>query len=69
MAENNDLKIGKLTPGTHLPIVGDEAFLAMGITHALLLSWNYADFFLKKSQFVHNGGKFIIPLPEPAILP
>ncbi|MBF0166174.1 MAG: class I SAM-dependent methyltransferase [Alphaproteobacteria bacterium] len=69
VAENNDLKVGKLTPGSHIPIVSDEEFLKMGFTHALLLTWNYADFFLKNSAFVKQGGKFILPFPQPHVAP
>lgn len=69
VAENNALKVGKLTPGSHIPIVDDPTFLSAGISHALLLSWNYADFFLAKAKFVKRGGKFIIPLPDPCIRP
>jgi len=68
VAENNELKIGKVTPGSHIRIISDEEFLKCGVSHALLLSWNYADFFLKNSEFVKRGGKFIIPLPEPRII-
>jgi len=68
-AENNDLKIGKVTPGSHIPVVGDEEFLAAGISHALLLSWNYLDFFLENAEFIRRGGKFIVPLPKPGIRP
>ncbi len=69
VSENNDLKIGKLTPGTHIPIVSDLDFINAGITHALLLSWNYADFFIKNSDFIKQGGRFLVPLPEPIIYP
>lgn len=69
IAENNELKIGKLTPGSHIPIISDEEFMQSDITHALLLTWNYASFFLKNSPFVGKGGKFIIPLPELCIRP
>ncbi|MCK5778921.1 MAG: class I SAM-dependent methyltransferase [Rhodospirillales bacterium] len=69
VAENNDLKIGKVTPGTHIPIVSDEAFIAGGYSHALLLAWNYLDFFLQKSAFIRRGGKFIVPVPKPDIRP
>ena len=69
VAENNSLKIGKLTPGTHLPVMDDDKFLALGISHALLLSWNYADFFLANSEFIRLGGKFIIPFPNPIVVP
>ena len=68
-ADNNDLKIGKVTPGSHIPICGDDAFIAQEITHALLLTWNYADFFLKNSDFIKTGNKFIIPFPAPHIAP
>ena len=69
VAENNDLKIGQVTPGSHIPIVGDQEFLESEISHALLLSWNYAEFFIKNSAFVKDGGKFIIPFPSPHIAP
>ncbi|MCZ6772898.1 MAG: class I SAM-dependent methyltransferase [Proteobacteria bacterium] len=67
-AENNPRKIGKVTPGSHIPIVSDEAFLAMRLPYALLLSWNYADFFCQHSDYAKNGGRLIVPLPEPTIL-
>lgn len=69
VAENSPTKIGKLTPGTHLPVVSDAEFMQMGFTHALLLTWNYAEFFLANSDFVKQGGKFIIPFPKPTVLP
>ena len=68
-AENNDLKIGKLTPGSHIPVVDDDTFLQADISHALLLAWNYTDYFLANAAFIKSGGKFIIPLPEPHIRP
>ena len=42
VSDNNELKVGKVTPGTHIPIVDDAAFLRTGVSHALLLAWNYA---------------------------
>ncbi len=69
VAENNKLKIGKVTPGSHIPIISDEEFLEASIPYAILLSWNYADFFLKNSEYIKQGGKFIIPLPQIVIKP
>jgi len=69
VAENNELKIGKVTPGSHIPIISDEDFLQAGLPYALLLSWNYADFFLQKAEYIKQGGKFIIPLPQCVIKP
>ena len=66
-AENNNKKINKYTPGTHIKIVSDRVFLKKKINYAILLSWNYKKFFLTKSLFKKNGGKFIIPFPTPHI--
>ncbi len=68
ISENNLEKIGKFTPGSKIKIISDEKFNNWKIKYALLLSWNYKDFFLKKSDFIKNGGKFIIPFPRPHIV-
>ena len=67
ISENNSEKIGKFTPESKIEIVSDETFNRSKIQYALLLSWNYKDFFLKKSDYIKNGGKFIIPFPKPHI--
>ena len=68
VSENNLEKIGKFTPGSKIKIISDEEFNKLKIKYALLLSWNYKNFFLKKSDFIKNGGKFIIPFPKPYII-
>ena len=69
VADNTPLKIGKLTPGTHIPILSDKEFEKLNVDYALLLSWNYLNFFLNNSSYIQLGGKFIVPFPEPRILP
>ena len=64
VSENNKKKIGKFTPGTHIKIVNDRKFIKEKIQYALLLSWNYKNFFMKKSNYIKNGGKFIVPFPK-----
>ena len=66
-SENNQKKIGKYTPGSHIKIISDKDFNKKRIDYAILLSWNYKKFFLSKAQFIKEGGKFIIPLPTPHI--
>ena len=66
-SENNKKKIKKYTPGTHIKIISDKEFLKKKIDFAILLSWNYKNFFLSKSPYLKKGGKFIIPLPKPYI--
>jgi hypothetical protein len=66
--EINQFKIGKFTPGTHIPIV-DERTLERQPDYYLLLSWNFLDFFKQKYRgFLDAGGKFIIPHPHVAIV-
>jgi len=69
VADNTPLKIGKVTPGTHIPIVSDEDFEKENVNYALLLTWNYLEFFLKNSNFIKKGGKFIVPFPKPQMFP
>ncbi len=69
IAENNTLKQGLITPMSHIPIISDETFLKKMPEYALLLTWNYLDFFLEKSEYIRKGGKFIVPLPKPRIVP
>ena len=47
--------------------VNDKKFNKEKIKYALLLSWNYKKFFMKKSEFIKKGGKFIVPFPAPHI--
>ena len=69
IAETNKDKQGLLTPGSHIPIISEEEFIKKMPEYALLLSWNYLDFFLKKSEYIKKGGKFLVPLPKPQIVP
>jgi len=69
ISENNEIKVGLVAPGSHIPVVSDEALLESGIKIAILLSWNYADFFVANSDFVKQGGRFIVPLPRPHLRP
>ena len=62
-------KQGTYAPGTRIPVVDPEAAKENKPDYFLLLAWNYADAILKKEEeFRRNGGKFIIPVPEPRIV-
>lgn len=69
LAETNIRKQGLLTPGSHIPIVSEEDFLKEMPEYALLLSWNYLDFFLQRSEYPRRGGRFLVPVPIPRIVP
>ncbi|HET6498096.1 MAG TPA: methyltransferase domain-containing protein, partial [Coriobacteriia bacterium] len=65
VTEKSTLKIGRFTPGTHIPVVGDEALLEHAPDYALLLAWNFADEIMRNLQeYRDRGGKFILPIPR-----
>lgn len=69
VADRSTYKQGRLTPGTHLPILGPAALLERQPDYTLLLTWNFADEILAQQQaYRDRGGKFIVPIPEVKIL-
>ena len=69
VTEKSKLKIGKFTPGTHLPVLPDQALIDHGVDFALLLAWNFQEEIIENlSQFRSRGGQFIIPIPTPVII-
>lgn len=54
------LKIGKYTPGSHLPILSDDSIDGT-VSHALILAWNIADFLKEKISPKFPHLKFITP--------
>ncbi|GMR05494.1 MAG: class I SAM-dependent methyltransferase [Gammaproteobacteria bacterium] len=66
--EVNRFKIGKLTPGTHIPIVYEES-IGEQPDYYLVLSWNFLDYFIDKyKDYLRAGGQFIIPHPEVRVI-
>ena len=69
ITEKNQLKVGRFTPGTFIPIYDDARLLAEKPDYALLLAWNFATEIMKNMEaFKKGGGKFIIPIPHPKII-
>jgi len=69
VTDKNPLKIGKYTPGMHIPVFSDEKLLEDKPDYALILAWNFADEIIKNNQeYRDQGGKFIIPIPKPKII-
>jgi hypothetical protein len=69
VTEKSTLKIGRLTPGTHIPVVGDDALLGVKVDYALLLAWNFAEEIMGNlKEYGKRGGKFIVPVPVPRIV-
>nr|VFJ67873.1 MAG: Methyltransferase domain-containing protein [Candidatus Kentron sp. FW] len=61
--EINPYKIGRYTPGTHIPIIAEDA-LDEQPDYYLVLSWNFLDFFVEQyADYLDAGGRFIVPHP------
>ena len=61
VTDASPLKVGKMTPGSHIPIIADSD-IDKDATHALILPWNIAPFLQKK--LAHLGLKFYVPQVE-----
>ncbi|MBI4056646.1 MAG: class I SAM-dependent methyltransferase [Elusimicrobia bacterium] len=69
VTEKSTLKIGRYTPGTHIPVLSDDELIRQQPDYALLLAWNFADEIMENlKSFGEAGGKFIIPIPTPQVV-
>lgn len=65
IAEVNPYKYGRVTPGTHIPIVSEQQASEMQPDYYLVLPWHFKNGILQREQdFLQRGGKFIFPFPE-----
>ena len=73
VSDSTPFKQGLYTPGKHIPIVDPSKFHGdvenNKVDYAIIFAWNHAKEIMKKEKnFVENGGRFIVHLPEPRIL-
>ena len=67
--DKNPLKVGKLTPGMHIPVLPVETLLEQQPDVVLILAWNFAEEIIGQQEaYRKRGGRFIIPLPEPGAI-
>ncbi|MEJ2885809.1 class I SAM-dependent methyltransferase [Actinomycetospora aeridis] len=70
IGEISPRKIGRLLPGTHIPVVDQKAVLGGPDQpeYALLLSWHIADEVIDRLRSEGFRGTFVVPLPEPRVV-
>jgi SAM-dependent methyltransferase len=68
VADRSQYKQGRFMPGVHLPVVAPERLVQDRPDEVLLLTWNFADEILEQqAAYRAQGGRFVIPVPEPRI--
>lgn len=69
VSEISPRKIGRLFPGTHIPIISQQELCGDGQPeYALLMSWHIADEVIANLRGGGFRGTLVEPLPEPRIL-
>jgi SAM-dependent methyltransferase len=69
VADRNPLKHGLYTPGMHVPVVPVEQLLESRPDYVLVIAWNFAEEIIGQlDAYRRAGGRFILPIPEPAIV-
>jgi len=64
IADVNADKHGRVTPGTHIPIVSEAEAHALKPDYFLVMPWHFQSFIVERERtFLERGGKLIFPLP------
>lgn len=64
-AERNPDKWGKVTVGTHIPIISEEEARAANPDYFLVLPWHFLEEFkIREKAYLRAGGRFIVPMPH-----
>ena len=68
--DRNPLKHGRFLPGTHIPIHPPERIAETKPDYVLILPWNLKREIAAQLEYVRDwGGRLVVPIPEPEVLP
>ena len=69
IADDNPVKQGLFSPGLHLPTLPSESLDDRRPDYTIVLAWRYVDAIIAKHrEYVAQGGRFVLPLPEVEVL-
>ncbi len=69
IVDENPLKQNLYTPISHIPILPADALYNLRPNYVIILAWNFAEPIMKTHKaYMKNGGKFILPMPDPCIV-
>lgn len=69
VVDKNPYKQGRYMPGCRLPILSPEQVMKDRPDAVLLLPWNFArEIMAQQEAYLEQGGRFIIPIPEPQVI-
>ena len=67
--DDSPLKQGLYTPGLKIPVMSSDAIKLKKPDYLIILAWNFSESIVKKNNnFIEQGGKFIVPLPNLSII-
>lgn len=65
IADRNSTKWGKFTVGSKIPVISEEDSRKAKPDYYFVLAWHFLpEFIEREKEFLKNGGKFIVPMPE-----
>jgi hypothetical protein len=65
IADRNPQKYGRYTSGSLIPVISEEDSRIQKPDYYLILAWHFLpEFMNRESEYLKNGGKFIVPMPE-----
>lgn len=68
--DRNPHKQGRYLPGTHIPIQAPERIAETKPDFVLVLPWNIRDEVVHQMGHIREwGGRFVVPIPRPEVLP
>jgi SAM-dependent methyltransferase len=69
IVDRNPLKQGLYSPGMHIPVKSVDRLATDDPDYVLVIAWNFAEEIIRQQDdYAKRGGKFILPIPEPAIV-